>query len=281
MAFMLLVPPPRPSHPTRPPAGSPVRHRLGLPSWSSESLPNLAMPGDPSTYQTQWSKLARLRAEPDSDAWSWFIQRYRGYVHAVLRRVLWRGELAEAATEEFWGYLFRSQALARANPEARFRSFLSGVLRNYAAAWSRDNARRADSLPTQHDTPAPTNLSDGDDLALWAQQILHLGLDRLARTRPHDAQVLRWFYGIPEAPGGLPTVRLRATEIARQLGCQANAMHQTLFRARSRLRASISEEVAATTGSLRDLPEELGLLTEAVARILPGLLEADADGEQA
>jgi hypothetical protein len=56
-------------------------------------------------------------------------------------------------------------------------------------------------------------------------------------------------------------------------------MHQTLFRARNRLRECIEVEVAATVGTMRDVGSELDLLTLAVGRTSPGILDAREERE--
>ena len=70
---------------------------------------------------------------------------------------------------------------------------------------------------------------------------------------------------------------MRATEIAQRLGCTANAMHQTLFRARNRLRECIEKEVSATVSTSPELREEVMLMLGAVQRARPGLVDPVAD----
>ena len=238
------------------------------------------MPGDPLEFRTRWSVIEQLHSDDAAESWSWFIQRYRGYVAAVLRRMNLRAEAVDAATGDFWAYLFRTRAIERADRSGRFRSFLSGVVKNYALAWRREQAGRAPQAEQPGDFAQP-DLREAEDLSLWASQILHLSLERLGREHPTDEQALRCFYGIPDRVGAEPTPRLRATAIAERIGCSANAMHQTLFRARSRLRDCIEQEVAATIGTSRDLHEELDLLTVAVGRAAPGIFECPADGQDA
>ncbi|HEX6813377.1 MAG TPA: sigma-70 family RNA polymerase sigma factor [Planctomycetota bacterium] len=217
--------------------------------------------------------IVQLHAGKPNDSWNWFIRRYRGYVTAVLRHVGFRSEEAVAATEEFWSYLFSSRAVERADRSGRFRSFLSGIVRNYAKTWRREHASKQAIRATDSTLDAFPDLHAEVDIELWAAQILHLGLTRLARSYPDDERVLRWFYGLPGEVGGDPQPPLSATEIAKRLGCTPNAMHQTLFRARHRLRECIEKEIAATIGSSPDLLDELVLLLGAVDRARPGLID--------
>lgn len=231
------------------------------------------MVAEPNSDSTRWSVIAQLHEGKPDDAWDWFIRRYRGYVAAVLRHLGLGAGDAAAATEEFWSYLYRSRAVERADRNGRFRSFLSGVVRNYAKSWRREQGAASASAATDGALDAAAELRDGADVTLWATQILHLGLARLGREHADDERALRWFYGLPDEVGGEAPPRVRATEIAARIGCTPNAMHQTLFRSRNRLRACIEKEVATTVGSSPDLREELLLLIGALHRAQPGLLE--------
>lgn len=230
------------------------------------------MAEDQAFSSTQWSALARLHdGKPDS-GWDWFIRRYRGYVGALLRHLGLRHADVETATEDFWGYLYRSRAVERADRHGRFRSFLSGVVRNYARSWQREVAPRHTSAGASFDLEALPDVHDDADLELWAAQVLHLALARLSREHPDDARALRWFYGLPDEVGQEAPPRVRATEIARRLGGTANAMHQTLYRGRQRLRACFELEVSTTVGSSPELRDELRQLLVAVDRTRPGLV---------
>ncbi|HEX6810570.1 MAG TPA: sigma-70 family RNA polymerase sigma factor [Planctomycetota bacterium] len=222
-----------------------------------------------STFSTRWSVLAQMHGDQPGSSWDWFIRRYRGYVAAVLRHLGFRADAVEAATEEFWSYLFRSRAVERADRNGRFRSFLSGVVRNYAKSWRREQQPAHDGLAGEEPcTPADL----GVDVDLWAAQLLHLSLARLRREHAADETALRAFFGLPAEVGGEARPRLRATEIAQQIGCKPNAIHQQLFRARERLRVCIEQEVATTVGDSPDLREELLLMLGAVGRARPGLV---------
>lgn len=231
------------------------------------------MQEQPGSDSTRWSVIAELHDGRPDARWDWFIRRYRGYVAAVLRHLGLRTGEADAATEEFWSYLYRSRAVERADRNGRFRSFLSGVVRNYAKSWRRDQTPHGDPVAADGQIEALPDLRADAEVELWATQILHLGLARLGRDHADDERVLRWFYGLPTEIGGDVTPRVRATEIARRLGSNANAMHQMLFRARKRLRECIEQEVGTTVGSSPDLRDEVLLLLGAVDRTRPGLVD--------
>jgi DNA-directed RNA polymerase specialized sigma24 family protein len=236
------------------------------------------MSGDHSDFRTRWSVLERMHGTEAEANWAWFVQRYRDYVAAVLHRAGLRPAEVDSAADEFWSYLFRSRAIERADRSGRFRSFLSGVVRNYVHVWRREQSAAPGAIDVEALARMPS-LREDEDITLWAQQMLHLGLQRLSHQHSGDAQALRWFYGVPDHVDAPPAPRVRATDIAQRLGCSANAMHQTLFRARNRLRECIEVEVAATVGTMRDVGSELDLLTLAVGRTSPGILDAREERE--
>ncbi|HEX6810869.1 MAG TPA: sigma-70 family RNA polymerase sigma factor [Planctomycetota bacterium] len=210
-----------------------------------------------------------------NDGWSWFIRRYTGYVNAVLRNAGLRSEDATTAAEEFWSYLYSSRAVERADPHCRFRSFLSGIVRNYAKSWRREHKRNGSVDAADGTLEAVHDVRDEVDIELWAAQVLHLGLARLARSHANDERVLRLFYGLPAEVGGDSQPPLRATEIANRLGATPNTVYQMLFRARHRLRQCIEKEIATTVDNSPDLVDERRLLLGAVVRTRPGLLDVD------
>lgn len=219
---------------------------------------------------TRWSRLAQLHEGDAAAGWDWFIRRYRGYVVAVLRRFGIRATELDAATEDFWSYLFESRAIARAHRDGRFRSFLSGVVRNYARRWRRLAGEGQDEVVDAALVPA----GEPQELHLWAGQMLQLGLVRLRAENCDHEQALRWFYGLAGEVGGVDAERLSGTEIAHRLGRTPNAMHQLLFRARRGLRECIVKEVAMTVESSPELRDEASILLGAIASVRPGLVDA-------
>lgn len=224
------------------------------------------------TLTTQWSKIGKLKGRDSTTAWQWFIDRYRDYVAAALRRLIWTSDGAAAASDEFWGYLFQSGALARIEPTVRFRSFLTGILRNYAHDWRRRNPPVRDQV-VDDDRPQPDPiLAEDEEVALWMCQVLRLALQRLECEQPRQARALRGFYGLPTGVDAAAGPRQGATALAAELGCSANAMHQLLFRARQSLRGCFVDEIRQTVGTRSDFNAELEVMLAALGRATPGLL---------
>lgn len=223
---------------------------------------------------TQWSRIEQMQGEAGADAWQWFVDRYRSFVAAALHRMIWSRERADAASEEFWGYLFQADVIGRLRRGMQFRGFLVSTLRNYAHDWLRRNPRLAPpataAAAERQDEHAL--LHEDEELALWARQILHLALQRLGREHPRHAAVLQAFYGVTPNANGQAASRRTASEIAAEHGLAANALHQLLFRARARLRECVIEEVRQTVSTKSDLESELCLLTAALGKVMPGLV---------
>ena len=221
---------------------------------------------------THWSEIEQLQGRGSSEAWRWFIDRYQGFVGMALRKLIWSPDDAARAGEEFWGYLFQSGAVERVQRPMRFRGFLTSTLRNYALHWMRRHPRRP-SLAADGAVADPgVRLLEDEEMAMWGQQVLHLALQRLDLEQARWGWMLRSFYGLPATADGEAATPRRATEIADELGCTANALHQLLFRARQRLRACVVEEVRQTVSTRQDLAEELALMVSALGRATPGLV---------
>jgi DNA-directed RNA polymerase specialized sigma24 family protein len=225
---------------------------------------------------TQWSEIERLKGRGTTEAWQWFIDRYRSFAALALQRLIWSPERAAIAADEFWGYLFQSGVVERLQRPMRFRAFLVSTLRNYAHKWMRQNPLVGPDTADEQQADPGSGLHEDEEVALWARQLLHLALARLERDQPSWAQMLRSFYGLPRAVGEAPDPPRRATEIAAELQCSPNALHQLLFRARQHLRACVLEEVRQTVSSQRDLDSELEVLLAALNTATPGLVAAAA-----
>lgn len=111
--------------------------------------------GNPLNITTRWTQIDALRGDNAESAWNWFVDRYRPFVRGVLRATLQTPADAAPAEDEFWGYVYLSGAIHRADRERRFRAFLSGTVRNFARAWLRK--RQGDATPTE---PLPEQLQE-------------------------------------------------------------------------------------------------------------------------
>ncbi|MFY9343299.1 MAG: sigma-70 family RNA polymerase sigma factor [Planctomycetota bacterium] len=188
----------------------------------------------------------------------------------MLRRQL-PGELAVDAEAEFWGYLFQSGALARANRSLRFRAYLAGIVLNYARSWLRSR-RRGQASPELFEQVCASAATDPpqEDIWLWARQTVVLALDAMTTKFPIQVDVLRWFYGLPTGDREEPA--LPVPEIASKLGKSHAAIQQDLSRGRVRLRQHIEDELREQVGSAADWQDELRVVLGVIDQKQPGLL---------
>lgn len=234
------------------------------------------------TLTTHWTEISQLSASDRETAWQGFIERYRGFVGAMLRRTIWPTARARDAADEFWAFLFAGDVLAGLQPPIRFRAFLGGVLRNYSRDWHRRNRPHGHAVVDEgHAADEPT-LAEREELILWGHQLLHLALQRLERTQPRWALALRRFHGIGDDALAEAPPRIGAWALATELGLTTNALnalnalHQLLFRARRGLRECLMEEVRHTVSTRPDLRDELAKVFAALHTALPGILEDPA-----
>ncbi len=231
------------------------------------------MPDSSPSLTTRWSMLDGLRGQRAEESWRWFIERYRPYIRACISRLIRPRDRADQATDEVWSYLFTSAMLENADRDRCFRTYLAGTVRNYAYAWMR---KHTEAGASESEVPRALVAPDAqeheiEDMRLWKSQVLVLALEELAKRNAEQVQVLRWFYGLPDSVEGNPTELRPVSWIARELGLQANAVHQIVFRARKRLRLCIENELKETVRDEADLEEEMRLLYTVIEEESPGL----------
>lgn len=203
-------------------------------------------------------------------AWAWFVERYKPLIAGLLRRKVDAGR-AEEAVSEFWGYLFSSRALERADRTRRFRSYLFGIVDRFARKWQRGGRPVPGSL--EDETPDREARGVGtEEMSMWTAHLLALGLRELREAHPDQARALCWFYGIDEGNGSNTGTKLGATAIATQLGKSVANVHQMLTRGRKHLRDSIEREVRESVMDPQAFEEELRLLASGVESMSPGLM---------
>lgn len=220
-----------------------------------------------STLATYWTQIGDLDRSHAESAWQWFVERYRRFVRDVLVHLVGRAN-ADAATGDFWSYLFESGVLQRADRSRRLRAFLVGVLRNFARQWLK---KHRVAFPTVPDADEPTcvDLQEDEEMALWASNVLHNALAEMERRWPNSALVLRCFYGLRDR-NGQPGRPMSVTETAARLQCNVNAVHQALHRGRQRLRGCLELELRNLVGDC-EVAEEIPLILAAIGRQSPGL----------
>ena len=218
---------------------------------------------------TRWTMLDALAGEEADAAWAWFVERYRPYVHGVLLAVLKSTDQAQAAENEFWGYVFLSNAVRRADRGRRFRTFLAGIVRNFARSWRRAHAAEEGNAVTQVERASDADLVQAE-LTAWTDTVVSLALRDLRDEMPKAAEALTRFYGLQGGDGAQQST----TDIANSLQCNAAAVYQLLSRGRQRLRELIAAELMEGCSDAQEMEAELCELLRNLGQRHPGVYEA-------
>lgn len=221
---------------------------------------------------TQWALIDGLARAEAETAWRAFVDRYRPFVRGLLLRIVRRSDWLKAAEDEFWGYVYLSDAIRRADRSRRFRPYLTGIVHNFALAWLR---RQPDTdPPTASGLEAPpVPGAPSQELGLWARNVLDLALATLARESPAMAAALRGFYGLGD--GDAVATPRSVTELATALSASVANVYQLLSRGRRRLRTLVEEELLAGCAEATELDDELKLLMANLRAQAPGLFEGE------
>jgi RNA polymerase sigma factor (sigma-70 family) len=231
------------------------------------------MKGGNRSLATRWSMLDDLDGRNAEESWRWFIDRYRSYIRTCLHRLIRSSELAEQANDDVWSYLFTSSMIENADRNRRFRAYLAGTVRNFALGWLRKHqaSEQVALIEAGSSKLDPSRQYEQQEMQLWTRQVVQLALSELSKVNVDQARALRWFYGLPTTVGEACGEPRSASWIAQQLATSGNAVHQLLFRARSRLQFCIENELRETVHDAAQLDDERRLVYAVIAVESPGL----------
>lgn len=236
------------------------------------TMPPLPSPETPPLPQTtRWTKLDAMHGKDADEAWKWFVDRYQPYVRNILMIVLQSPAHAHEAENEFWGYLYLQDPLRRADRARRFRSYLAGVVRNFARDYKRRIASPEGSKVSQS-VPAADESMLQRELSVWTDMVVQLSLRTLRLEMPRSATAIEAFYGFGQQTGPLP--RRSTTEVAKLLECNPAAVYQLLSRGRTRLRELIQQELMEGCADAEEMREELDEVLANLGSRHPGMLDA-------
>lgn len=224
---------------------------------------------------TRWELLRALDGPKAESAWRDFMGRYRPFVQSILQRILQRADHVRAAEEEFWGYIFLSGAVQRADTGRRFRPYLSGIVNHFAQAWLRKHATKDHETVSRLAAAPSSPEAQLQELAQWSANVLALALAALAAESPAAALAVRSFYGMSARPSDDPPMPQTAASVATLLGCTLANAYQLLSRGRRRLRSLVEAELMRGCASPADLDEELQQFLLHVGERHPGLLDTE------
>ena len=238
--------------------------RLAMPPYPSPDTPPL-----PQT--TRWTMLEALHGKNAEEAWTWFVDRYRPYVRNILVTALQSPAHAHQAENEFWGYVYLQDPVRRADRARRFRTYLAGVVRNFARSYKRRLTSPEGSKVAQSG-PATDEAVLQRELSLWTDMVVQLSMRTLREEMPKAATAIETFYGIGQE-ADKPTSQ-STTEVAKLLQCNPAAVYQLLSRGRKRLRELIQQELMEGCSDAKEMDEELDEVLANLGRRHPGMLDA-------
>jgi RNA polymerase sigma factor (sigma-70 family) len=223
-------------------------------------------PNPPESLATRWTQIHALHGQDAERAWQWFVERYRPFVRGILASMLGREQQARLAEDEFWGYVWMSGALQRADRDKRFRAFLSGIVRNFARSFARQRKMPIAAEASLDAVPA----READELALWVDNVIANAMASLQNESRTTGRALASFYGL--AGGISPGQPKSASEVASALGNTTQGVYMLLFRGRKRMRELIEAELREGCSDDAAWHAEVQALLGVAASKLPGLL---------
>ena len=206
-----------------------------------------------------------------------FCRQYLRPVTAFLKARGLSHHDAEDVGADFFGKLLHEGGLKKFTPgEARFRSWLKTMLRNFLYKHWRDAGRMKRGGGTEHvvldpgatdDAPGvdPADEADDGPERAFDQQCAWVLMERVVERLREEAgtafEALRGF--IPGAGRGSTDY----AEAAATLGTGEDACRKRVQRLRERYRAVLREEVARTVGSEGEVEDELRYLMQMAAAL--------------
>lgn len=219
---------------------------------------------------TQWSVISKASGRRElSDreaAWVALIERYRVPIEKSIRRHVQGMPDADRRVDEFFGYLFESGVLQKADrTKGRFRAYVQGVIRRYALHQRSTRSGGAVELDLeQEDGPTEQELEEREE-SEWAEAVLASAVAQMMAGGGRDGRVLLETYGIG---GGTPGDR---DEICDRHGLNRNALNQALHRARGELKTLIMLEISETVSREKERAAETELVLKRLLAARPGL----------
>lgn len=222
---------------------------------------------------TRWSLVRRAAHRVDVDAANQalteLVHAYRDAIHACLRRRLRGHPRVEDAENGFFGWLLERNVLSKLNEDRKFRAGMQRAIDYYVLEW-----RRTDKIMSRDSTEIPEPeepewRDDPEDERDWASALLERALERLAGSSERGMELLEKRYGLRGRS------ELSPKELEAATGSNANAINQSVDRARRRLRELLLEELEDMTASKADFEEERDWLVQRLLESHPALRRSE------
>ncbi len=203
--------------------------------------------------QTRSTLLIRIRDPAETKAWGEFVALYEPLLTAYVRRRGLGEEDVRDVVQDVFARLVKSlPEFSLARHRGRFRTWLWQVCQSALCDWARRRRRQSRAedvwLKRLSDTP-PSGASDSD--AEWERlhrrRILSFALERVrARSQPASWACFE----------GHLLQRKPSAQVARELGCSANAVNINCSRILDRIRRFCAEHLEDLADVLEPLPGE-------------------------
>ncbi len=193
---------------------------------------------------TRLTLLRRASDEFDDSVWGELLAYYKPYIRKILLRVGLRDEDLEDALQEVYIKLWRGLHLYKRDAEnARFRSWLSTVVRNSSLNWIYKNRRRSDrelavdnEIIEKIDSVEPP--IDKIIEEEWQTYVLDLAMDNLKSVFSANAfEVLEMSLN-----GATPD----------EIAARVNIRKESVYVLRSKVKARLMKEIAFIRENLED-----------------------------
>lgn len=229
---------------------------------------------------TRWSVVVTA-GQPQSkdacEALATLCEMYWYPLYAFARRRGNRDEDARDLVQAFFANILEKNSLQIAHPErGRFRSFLLGALKNFAAKqWRTASTKKRGGVNTPlsidyRDAEARYLCEPQDDLTAeriferkWAITLLNTAMAKLTAEQETAGKMTR-FASLKNYLGGDKN-RVPYRELSESLNMSEGAIKVAIHRLRRRYRELLRNEIADTVADPNDIDEELRSLFAALA----------------
>lgn len=230
---------------------------------------------------TRWSVVVAAgqpQSKDANEALATLCEMYWYPLYAFARRRGHRHEDARDLVQAFFANILEKNSLQIAGPErGKFRSFLLGALKNFAAKqWRTASTKKRGG----GETPLSIDYRDAEDRYLcepqddltaeklferkWAMTLLHTAMAKLAGEQETAGKTSR-FDSLKMYLGGDKN-RVPYYELAESLTMSEGAVKVAIHRLRRRYRELLRNEIADTVVDSNDIDEELQSLFAALSR---------------
>ncbi|EDM25555.1 probable extracytoplasmic function alternative sigma factor [Lentisphaera araneosa HTCC2155] len=184
--------------------------------------------------QTRQTLIARLRDQHDEESWETFAQIYRRYIYVVIRRMNLSHSEAEDLVQEILFKVWNKLPELNYNPhKARFRTWLSTVIKNHVISYIRSSQSHSNKLSKAAEEMNETYSDHEIDEIIrkeWENYISNMAMERIKKSFP--GQALKVFEMSLEGKS--------VAEIAETLNLKENSVYKSKNRVKARLIEEIS-----------------------------------------